>query len=264
MKTGSKRNSFSETREIWRIKKAFEQEEFQVYFQPVYTADQKIQCMEALARWIKNDGSMVSPDRFIPVMEKSDMIRRLDFVILKKVLRFLRERVNDHKRVVPVSVNLSRCHMSNGDTVEKICETVDSYEVDHKLIRFEITETAIEHSMSAVRQFIHGLQQKGFAVLLDDFGSGYSTLKLLSEIRFDFIKVDKEFAMQLEHSESCLVMMKHIVKMVKEMKIPVVVEGVETDTVLETLSKMKCDYFQGFLFCRPLPEERTADLLNAV
>jgi len=249
---------------IGGMREAFSEHQFTAYFQPVYSGSGKLRCMEALARWIRPDGTVISPGDFIPVMEKYGIVRKLDLYILDEVLTFLQKRINLGLSVRPVSVNLSRCHLADGRLAEKICATVDSFGIDHSLVRFEITETAFGLDSDHVFHLASELRKMGFWILLDDYGSGYSTPKTLLERSYDLVKVDKEFAMHMEDNEYCYITMKHIVASAKEMKIPLVVEGVETENVYKLLKEMDCEYIQGFYFSRPLPAEQMSTLLDSV
>lgn len=245
------------------MREGFSEHQFTAYFQPVYSGAGTLCCMEALVRWIRPDGTVISPGDFIPVMEKYGIIRRLDLYILQEVLIFLSKRIKQGLQVRPVSVNLSRCHTAGERLAEQICAAVDNFGIDHSLVRFEITETAFGLDEDYVFHLASELRNKGFWILLDDYGSGYSTPRILLERSFDLVKVDKEFALHMEDNEYCYITMKHIVASAKEMKIPLVIEGVETENVYKLLKEMDCEYIQGFYFSRPLPEKQMGILLDS-
>ncbi|MDD5948834.1 MAG: bifunctional diguanylate cyclase/phosphodiesterase [Lachnospiraceae bacterium] len=237
------------------FEKAIQEEEFHVYYQPkVSLHNYELRGAEALCRWIQN-GMIVPPDSFIPVLEKSQKICRLDFYMLEHVCQDLQRWLSQHRQVVPVSVNFSRKHLGNPDLVEEILEVIDRYKIPHELIELELTETMTEADFLQLKQIVFDLRDAGIMTSVDDFGTGYSSLNLIREVPFKVLKIDKTFLHQ-EDSEFKRdnIMMKHVIGMASELDMECIAEGVETLENIKLLKDNKCYLAQGFLFDRPLPK----------
>ena len=236
---------------------ALAQEELIVYYQPkVSLKDYDIAGAEALCRWNYN-GELMPPADFIPVLEKGMEICRLDFYMLDKVCANIRRWIDTGKRVVRISVNLSRRHMADMDLLKHITEIVDRYHVPHQYIEIELTETTTDVEFRDLKRIVSGLQKLGFATSVDDFGVGYSSLTLIKDIPWDVLKVDKSFLPvkgEKDHPQK-RVMFRHVLAMAQEMGIECVTEGVETQEQVDLLRENFCDLAQGFFFDRPLPLE---------
>lgn len=216
---------------------------------------------EALVRWKKADGTKAYPDQFIPVFEKTGFITRLDFMVYREVCHYLRKKLRAGQHIVPISVNVSRLHFDNPDFVEQLVQLVDSYEVPHEYLEFEITENVFISEMDKARKAIDELRQAGFLVSMDDFGSGYSSLNLLKELDFDVLKLDKEFLMHGTLDRKDAVIISNIIHMAKQMNIKVLCEGVETEEQVDFLYGADCDLVQGYLYGKPMLVEEFEDLL---
>lgn len=246
---------------------AIENEEFLVYYQPkVETKRYRMKGAEALCRWM-HDGEMILPFRFIPVYEHNGDICELDFYMLDHVCRDIRRWLDEGKRVVRVSVNLSREHMGDQHLVEHILSIIDSHQVPHQYIEIELTETSTEVDYLELKEIVNGLHEADIHTSVDDFGVGYSSMNLLAELPWDMVKIDKSFVplgTGDEDDQKKTVMMRSIISMAQALELECIAEGVETAKQVLLLKENGCYFIQGYYFDRPLPvedfEERLAVL----
>lgn len=234
---------------------ALKKEEFLVYYQPkVYLKNYELIGAEALCRW-QHESEIIPPGRFIPILEQSKAICALDFYMLDHVCRDIRSWLDEGRKVVRVSVNLSRCHFGNVNLLNDILNTIDRHNVPHQYIEIELTETTTDVSFKDLKEIVFGLQAHGISTAVDDFGTGYSSLNLVRELPWNMIKIDKSFLEINENApEQNRVMLKHIIAMSQEMGITSIVEGVETIEHVKMLKENNCFLAQGFCFDRPLPK----------
>ncbi len=238
------------------FKSAIKNEEFQVYYQPKVSLKQyKVSGAEALCRWF-HDGELIPPIKFIPVFERNKAICTLDFYMLEHVCKDIRKWLDDGREVVKVSVNLSRCNLGEPELVERIIATVDKYNVPHEYIEIELTETTTDVTYSELKKVVFGLQASGISTAVDDFGIGYSSLNLISDLPWNVLKIDKKFLEVNQPSTSHnYLMLKHIISLAQSFGIECVVEGVETVEHVKVLKENNCYMAQGFYFDKPLPRE---------
>lgn len=230
--------------------------EFQVFYQPKVNINGEMCGAEALCRWFRN-GEMVQPVRFIPVLEETSDICKLDFFMLEQVCRHIRKWLDEGREVVRISVNLSRKHMMDSNLLTSIMEIIERYDIPHEYIEIELTETNTDVEFKDLQRIVGGLQKEKIYTSVDDFGIGYSSLNLIRVIPWNVIKVDRSFLPCDEENEDsvCNIMFKHVVSMAKEMGLECIVEGVETPAQLEVLRDNNCDLAQGYLFGKPMPVE---------
>ncbi len=237
---------------------ALEKEEFLVFYQPkVELKKYRLNGAEALCRW-KHEGKMILPYRFIPVLENNGDIVRLDFYMLGHVCRDLKRWIEEGLKAVPVSVNLSRCHLGDPDLLSHITEIVDGYGVPHELIEIELTETTTDVDYQELKNLVTGLRERGFATSVDDFGVGYSSMNLLHELPWSIIKIDRSFIPVGDGStedEKRKVLLKSIIEMVNSLDLKSIAEGVETAEQVILLKENGCYYVQGYYFDKPMPVE---------
>ncbi|MBQ5319946.1 MAG: GGDEF domain-containing protein [Oscillospiraceae bacterium] len=238
------------------FKPAIKNEEFQVYYQPkVSLKKYKVSGAEALCRWF-HDGELIPPIKFIPVLERNKSICTLDFYMLEHVCRDIRSWLDSGKEVVKVSVNLSRCNLGEPQLVERIIATVDKYNVPHEFIEIELTETTTDVAFSELKKVVFGLQASGISTAVDDFGIGYSSLNLISDLPWNVLKIDKKFLEVNQPSTAHnYLMLKHIISLAQSFGIECVVEGVETVEHVKVLKENNCYMAQGFYFDKPLPKD---------
>ena len=245
------------------MEEALDDEEFHAFYQPKYSVNgEKLVGAEALVRWIRPDGSMIYPNDFIPLFEKNGFILQLDYYMYRQVLRFLRERLDRQEPVVRISVNLSRLHNGDSHMGEKLVSMAEEYQIPPELIEFELTESAFTDHADNILDQLSILREKGFAVSIDDFGAGYSSLNLLRSVSADILKIDKAFLDETEDSERSSYIIRDIVGMAKDIRMEVICEGVETVEQLRFLQEIHCDYAQGYYFAKPLPEEGFVKILD--
>lgn len=233
------------------FEKALADKKFEVWYQPKFNSHTgKIVGSEALIRWRADDGSLISPGRFIPLFEKNGNIIRLDEYVFREVCRQQKEWQKEGIQILPVSVNISRFSLYYSNVVEKYERIINYYDVDHKYVQIEITESAIIEN-TVIVELIQKFHDAGFDILLDDFGSGYSSLASLNQMPFDTIKLDKSLVDHVgnENGEKLL---KFIVQLVQSLGMKITAEGVEYKEQLDFLENLNCDDIQGFYFSKPL------------
>lgn len=245
------------------FKKAIANKEFKVYYQPICRAtDGLVTSAEALVRWEQPGKGLVSPGAFIPLFEKNGFISMLDRYVWDEVCRLQRERLNQGLKTVPISVNVSRVEFYNPALSEDIWNIVKKYDIPTDLIKIEITESAYSDNPEQVQAAVKRLHEYGFIVLMDDFGSGYSSLNILKDLPIDVLKIDMKFMNDFEKSQKAAVILEAVIRMAKWMKLQVVSEGIETRREWDYLKSVECDLVQGFYFYKPMPEDAFMNLLN--
>ena len=230
-------------------------DEFTFYLQPqVRISTGKIVGAEALARWIRSDGSITPPNVYIPVLEKYGFIADLDQLLWDKVCAWLSSWIKAGHRPVPVSVNVSRSDIFTMDIAAFFHDLTKKYELPHNLVKLEITESAYGEATDVIRPLVKELREDGFIVLMDDFGSGYSSLNMLSNLDIDVIKLDAGFlAVNSKDESRGIHIVESVINMAKIIGLPVVVEGVENQQQSDFLQSLGCRYAQGYFFHRPMP-----------
>ena len=235
---------------------AIANDEFKVYYQPVVEASSgNLISAEALVRWIHPQRGMVSPADFIPALENGGHISKLDWFITNRVAELSRERHQAGEPVVPVSVNLSWMDFYDEDMMQGLVELLGSDRVRVGDIRLEITETSYAALESDREGILDQLRKLGSPILLDDFGSGFSSFGMLKRYNFDILKLDMTFTRQIETSPKTCTIITGIIQMVHHLGIKVIAEGAETEAQVKFLRDNGCDYIQGYYFSKPLPEE---------
>lgn len=247
------------------LQEGIAKEQFKVYYQPVIdTKTGKIALAEALIRWIHPDKGFISPALFIPTLEENGHISELDFYVLKKVWQFINDRCENNKFVVPISVNLSWMDFYDEIMMEKILKEMDRFRENGRenMARFEITET----SYAAIREnrsgILESLRIKNAKILLDDFGSGFSSFGMLQDYDFDILKIDMSFIRKIGENPKTKSIVHSIIGMAHEIGIKTVAEGVETEEQVSFLRQSGCDYIQGYYYSKPLPEEEFVEFLE--
>ena len=246
-------NRMREIAILHMIEEAIENHEFCLYLQPKFSLETgKLVGAEALSRWEKPDGTVVTPAEFIPPLEKSGKVVQLDFYMYEMILRQQRLWKNAGIPIVPVSVNLSRHHIKDENLVDKLVNLLEVYGIESDMIEIEITESAFIEDQAALIALMKEIKARGFGVSIDDFGTGYSSLSMLTELPADIVKLDKEF---LRHSDSDVTkgMLNNVIRLIKDNRMDVVCEGVEIEEQAEFLAKAGCDIGQGFYFSKPVP-----------
>lgn len=237
-----------------RMERALRDKEFLVYLQPKIDLEtSRVVGAEALARWVDDRGNIVLPGEFIPIFESNGFIVELDFYVYEEVFKAHYYRKTRGLKCVPISMNMSRIHLKSGNYIERFRALADKYQIDPSLIEVEVTETIFIENSSYVKRLVSELRSDGFKVSIDDFGSGYSSLNLLSEIDVDVLKLDRSLCREENLSPKERVILKNIAAMAKELDLQVLAEGIETTGQAEFLKSIQCDSAQGFLFAKPMP-----------
>ena len=226
----------------------------EVYYQPIIrTANGKVCNDESLARWIDPEAGVLSPAAFIPYLEDSGQIWKLDLYVLDRVLEKLHRASDAGYPVIPHSINLSRSDFDGRDIVEEIRRRVDAAGLSRGLIAIEITESIIGSDFERMKEQVARFRALGFPVWLDDFGAGYSSLDALQSIRFDLVKFDMSFMRKLDESESSRIVLTELMKLATSLGLETLCEGVETEEQLHFLQEIGCCKAQGFYYGKPLP-----------
>ena len=229
--------------------------EFCIFLQPIYDVNSdNITTAEALVRWNHATKGIISPGIFIPLFERNGLITKLDRYVWELACKSIRSSIDNGETVVPVSVNVSRINLFLPNLGEELVALLDQYHLEPHHLKLEITESAYTKDQKQLLDAIIKLKEKGFTIVMDDFGSGYSSLNVLKDMPIDVVKVDMSFINDVSTSRKADVIMMNMVRMAKEIGITVVVEGVETEDQLQYLKSINCDQIQGFLYSKPVPE----------
>ena len=242
--------------------------QFTPYFQPQYNhATGMLIGAEALVRWIHPERGLIPPNVFIPIFEKNGFITKLDLYVFERVCLFLRDCLDNELPVVPISTNFSRHDVFHPDIVSNLEKIREKYQIPVELLRVEITETAVVGSAQYVNDVICRLHHCGYIVEMDDFGSGYSSLNVLKDIDLDIIKLDMKFLSKQTSANNSSnnrggTILSSVVRMAKWLNLPVIAEGVETVPQADFLRSIGCEYIQGYLYSKPLPQNDFLTLLR--
>lgn len=244
----------TESKIIPLFEKALEEEAILVYLQPKMSVKNKgIKGAEALTRLLDEDGKVVSPDVFIPILEDSGKIIDLDHYVMRYVFKMIRSWLDQGKKVVPVSINLSKIHFYYDTLVENIISEFDQYGISPEYVEFEVTESVFFEETSFLIDKIEELRAHGFKVSVDDFGSGYSSLNMIGILPVDIIKLDKGFIKNSLNNAKGKNIIKGLIKILNEIEMDIVCEGIENSDEEKTVYEFGCDTMQGFLYDRPIP-----------
>ena len=258
------RKNTYEYKVLYHFQHAIEKNEISFNLQPqVHVSNRKIVGAESLARWNLPDGTSFSPAEFIPVLEKYRLVTRLDVFIWESVCKWLSKCLLKEIPVVPISVNVSQLDIEMLDVPEHFKALIEQYDLPANLLKIEITESACAENSTEVRDTVSKLRENGFAVLMDDFGSGYSSLNMLRSLNVDLIKLDAQFLRINKEDEKRkgINILESVVNMTKNLTTPIIVEGVEQEGQVEFLLGLGCRYMQGFFFYRPMPVEEFEKLI---
>ncbi|MCM1158095.1 MAG: bifunctional diguanylate cyclase/phosphodiesterase [Bacteroidales bacterium] len=245
------------------IETAIDRDTIEVYYQPIFNTEK--QCYtsaEALVRLKDETLGNISPEIFIPIAEKNGMIVKLGTMIFEKVCRFMSEHNLKDTSIEYIEVNVSVVQCMQSDFVENLIDIMDYYHILPEQINLEVTETAAVNSLSVLQQNIEKLHAHGISFSLDDYGSGYSTLGYLHQLPFQIIKLDKLMVWDAFENERAGITLKYTVGMLKELKVHIVAEGVETQEQQSHLSNIGCDYLQGWYYSKAIPEKEFARLIR--
>lgn len=246
------------------VQKGIEEREFVLYMQPqIHVPTGKITGAETLVRWKSKEKGIISPGIFIPILEKNGFITNLDKYIWEEVCAWQRSRLDRGLPLLPVSVNVSRVDAYSIDLVKCFTDLTEKYSIPHSCIKIEITESTYAEDNAKIGKIAEDLRSNGFAVYLDDFGSGYSSLNMLKNVYVDALKIDMQFLdMNETNARKGESIMESVINMARILRIPIIVEGAETERQINSLTSMGCRYVQGFYYYKPMSMEEFETLLK--
>ena len=247
------------------LSRAIEEDELLVYYQPKFNpTTNDIIGAEALIRWNYNHSVLWAPGKFVPFLEKEGSIEIIDYFVLEAVCKKLEEWKKTGKKMIPISVNMSKMQLHNQNVIGNIMNIVNKYDVDPKYIEFELTETLAYDDSKYMLLIMEKLRECGFQLSLDDFGTGYSSLNMLSLMPLTTLKIDKSFvdSIGLNNDGKICWIIKDILSMSKHLQIKSVAEGVETKEQKDLIEEWGCDSIQGYYYSKPLCEQDFEQLLN--
>lgn len=248
---------------LLNLEKALEQEEFVVCYQPVVDGQTgEIVSAEALVRWNSSGAEPMVPSVFVPELEDSGYITKLDTYIDQTVHRFQEERYCQEKRMVPVAVNLSRMDLMDGRMTERIFTEIQETKVPKQYFRYEIIESACTIINTQGEEFLESLRQQGVQIFLDDFGTGVSTFETVRDYTFDALKLDMGFVKKIGKDQKSDAIVVSIIDLAHRMGMKVVAEGIENQQQSDFLRAHGCDYLQGFYYYKPMSAEEFSKLLD--
>ncbi|MCF7926549.1 MAG: EAL domain-containing protein [Candidatus Izimaplasma sp.] len=238
---------------------ALENNQLYIAYQPIYnTKTNKIHHIEALIRWQHPKRGLIPPNQFIPPVEKTQLIHKLFSFVLDKVTSKIEEFIKEGINECPISINLSGNNFADEQLFEKINEVMESKNISHKMLSFEITETVLMKNPKRSQKYIQELRNLGVTVSIDDFGKGYSTFTYISRFKVDYLKIDKYFVANIS-DESIENIVKATIKLAHQLGIEVVAEWVESKKIYDRLIKLGCEYVQGFYLAKPIHQDKIID-----
>lgn len=241
---------------INNIDTAIENGYIKCFYQPVIDTETGNLCgVEALARWDDPEFGFLSPGDFIKTLEEYHQIHKLDMYVVNQVCRDIKNNIENNSPIVPVSLNFSRLDFDTLDLAEEVESCLLKYGIDKKYIHVEITETALAENDEKLQEAMKKFRNAGYALWLDDFGSGYSGLNVLKEYDFDMMKIDMKFLSNFSENVKAKSVLKSIVSLANDLGMQTLTEGVETDDAFKFLKKIGCERLQGYLFGKPMPKE---------
>lgn len=243
--------------------KALERREFKVFLQPKFSAKgEELAGAEALVRWIHPTEGLIPPNKFIPIFEKNGFILQLDDYMLREIARQQAQWILEGRKIVPISVNVSRAHFTREDLAEHICSIVDRFQVPHNMIELELTESAFFDDKYVLLKTVKRLKKAGFIVSMDDFGAGYSSLNSLKELNIDVLKIDADFFRGADVEERGMLIVSEVIDLAKKLNMKIVAEGIESREQVDFLAEQECDLIQGYFFAKPMPIDEFIEKYN--
>ena len=243
--------------------KALVTEQFKLYLQPKYsTKEEKLAGAEALVRWIHPVEGFIPPNKFIPIFENNGFILQLDDYMIEQVAKQQARWMEEKRELFPISVNVSRAHFTRENLAEHICGIVDKYNVPHKYIELELTESAFFDDKYVLIDTVKQLREYGFIVSMDDFGAGYSSLNSLKELSIDVLKIDADFFRGVESVERGMLIVSEVIDLAKKLDMKIVAEGIESREQVDFLTAQECDLIQGYYFAKPMSIDEFEEKYN--
>lgn len=243
---------------------ALAEQQFIVYFQPKYQLKKMAPYgAEALVRWKKPSGEIVLPNEFIPIFERNGFITKLDYYVWEKVCQFIDSELSQGRNPAPISVNVSRVNLYNPDFMDSLIDLIHRYHIPPHYLNLELTESVFSEDAELIQRAVNYLHDAGFTILMDDFGSGYSSLNILKDVDLDVLKIDMKFFSKGNTAEKGAKIIEAVIRMAESLDMMVIAEGVEEKHQVDFLNDLGCDYIQGYYFYRPLPLKEAEMVLTS-
>jgi PAS domain S-box-containing protein/diguanylate cyclase (GGDEF)-like protein len=238
-----------------KLDQAIKNDEFIIYYQPYYRGeDNCLYGMEALIRWQDPARGLISPAEFIPILENSQLIKKVGLIVTKKVTNSIKEWIEKGHAVVPVSINLSARQLEDSDHLQDIYQIISDSGIDHSLIKFEITESSAMDDVNYSLKIMNKMKEKGFSISIDDFGTGYSSFSYLQKFPIDYLKIDISFIRNMTLSDDGKNIVESIINIAHLLNLKTIAEGVEKEIELNELNQLKNDFIQGYYYNPPMSE----------
>lgn len=242
---------------------ALAEQQFIVYFQPKYQLKKMAPYgAEALVRWKKPSGEIVLPNEFIPIFERNGFITKLDYYVWEKVCQFIDSELSQGRNPAPISVNVSRVNLYNPDFMDSLIDLIHRYHIPPHYLNLELTESVFSEDAELIQRAVNYLHDAGFTILMDDFGSGYSSLNILKDVDLDVLKIDMKFFSKGNTAEKGAKIIEAVIRMAESLDMMVIAEGVEEKHQVDFLNDLGCDYIQGYYFGRPMSQDQYEKLTN--
>ncbi|MDW2800046.1 bifunctional diguanylate cyclase/phosphodiesterase [Clostridium boliviensis] len=248
-------NLYEETIKKKEIKDGIRQKEFKAYYQAKYSQNGQLTGAEALARWVRADGTVVPPSEFIVFAEKNGLIVAITDLILEEVCKDILSWIDKGERDFIISINITSQHITSRKLILNLIEQIELLHVPAEYLEFEITESMVIEDFQKAVENIALLKSYGLKVSMDDFGTGYSSLNYLKTLPIDIIKIDKSFIDSVSYNEKDKILLENIIHLAHGFQLKVIAEGIEYEDQLNILKDMECDMFQGFLLGKPVHKE---------
>ena len=242
---------------------ALAEQQFIVYFQPKYQLKKMAPYgAEAMVRWKKPSGEIVLPNEFIPIFERNGFITKLDYYVWEKVCQFIDSELSQGRNPAPISVNVSRVNLYNPDFMDSLIDLIHRYHIPPHYLNLELTESVFSEDAELIQRAVNYLHDAGFTILMDDFGSGYSSLNILKDVDLDVLKIDMKFFSKGNTAEKGAKIIEAVIRMAESLDMMVIAEGVEEKHQVDFLNDLGCDYIQGYYFGRPMSQDQYEKLTN--
>ena len=242
---------------------ALAEQQLSVYFQPKYQLKKMAPYgAEALVRWKKPSGEIVLPNEFIPIFERNGFITKLDYYVWEKVCQFIDSELSQGRNPAPISVNVSRVNLYNPDFMDSLIDLIHRYHIPPHYLNLELTESVFSEDAELIQRAVNYLHDAGFTILMDDFGSGYSSLNILKDVDLDVLKIDMKFFSKGNTAEKGAKIIEAVIRMAESLDMMVIAEGVEEKHQVDFLNDLGCDYIQGYYFGRPMSQDQYEKLTN--
>lgn len=238
------------------IERGLKRGNFEVYFQPIWNAAKnEITCGEALLRLKDKKLGVIEPEEFIPIAERKGYISKLGDYVFEKACSFIKNHDMNEPGLGYICLNISAYQINDENLIDRFCTILNRYQLDGSYFNLEITESSVMNNVNRLRRILGGFADKGFKISLDDYGTGYSNFLYLADMDFKFVKLDKSLLWQSEDNNKAYMVLRDTIRLVHDLGMKVVVEGVETLNQKNMLQALGCDYFQGFYYSKALEDE---------